>query len=229
MTKNMDVRPQEDSMRIFDKLITSICVIVTAFAAWFSFLAAKQANEISQEANEITRLAIEYHKEQDRTEMKEKIRPVLRFQKEYAVYTVSAKDLVTSSVGTNRDREFGDMILRNFGNGPAIECYLYWTIYNTETNKLLVEDFRTKLPNVDIADDEQVSVMLLPDKLFDVARTKGTITIRCKDKNRNKVSSAYDFSGSWSKDEDKIELNMLLNEKPKPLSIRELLSKRVVK
>lgn len=216
-------------MRVFITVISGICAIATAFAAWFSFLAAEQANEISQEANEIMKLAFEYQKEQYRTELKEKTRPVLRFQKEYAVYTVSAKDLIRSSVGTNRDREFGDLILRNFGNGPAIECYLYWTIYNAETNKLLVEDYRTKLPNVDIADDEQVSVILLPDKLFDVARTKGTITIRCKDKNRNKISSAYDFSGSWNKDGDQIELNMLVNEKPRPVSFRELLSKHVVK
>ena len=215
-------------MRVFDKVVTSICVIVTAFAAWFSFRAAEQTNEISQEANEITRLAIEYQKEQDRTEMKEKILPMLRFQKEYTVYTVAARDLIGSSVGTNRDREVHDLILRNFGNGPAIECYLYWTIYNAETNKLIVEDFRTKLPNVDIADNEQVSVILLPDKLFDVARTKGSITIRCKDKNRSEVSSAYDFSGSWRKDGDQIELNMLVNEKPRSVGFRESF-KRFVK
>lgn len=208
-------------MRKLDKGITIVCSIATFFATWFSFRAAEQANEISQEANEITRLAIEYQKEQDRTEMKEKILPILRFQKEYAVYTVAARDLIGSSVGTIRNRKNRDLMLRNFGNGPAIECYLYWTIYNAENNKQIVEDFRTKLPNVDIADDEQVSVILLPDKLFDVARTKGTITIRCKDKNRNEVSSAYDFSGSWNKDEDQIELNMLVNEKPRPVSFRE--------
>ncbi len=216
-------------MRVFDKVISSICAIATFFATWFSYQAAKQSNDISQKANEITIRANEYLKEQDRVEMKEKIRPILRFQKEHAVYTVAAKDLIRSSVGTSGDREFGDMILRNFGNGPAIECYLYWTVYNAETNELIVEEFRTKLPSVDIADGEQVSVLLLPDKLFNVARTKGSITIRCKDKNKNKVSSVYDFSSSWRKDGDQIELNMLLEERPKPLSIRELLSKGVLK
>ena len=194
-------------MSVFNTVILSICSIASASAAWFSFLAAEHANEISSNA-------FEYQKEQDQAEMEEKIRPVLRFQKEYALFTIAADELETNLVRTKRDREFGDLIVRNIGNGPAIECYLYWTIYNAETNKLIAKDLRTKLPNVDIADDEQVSVILLPDKLFDVARTKGTITIRCKDKNRERFSSVYEFSSSWTKGGDQIELNMLLIERP---------------